>query len=184
MIITHYREKLINSIIYFARNTNKCGKVKLMKLLYFLDFCHFKQTGKSVTGMDYYAWKMGPVPKDLFEELDDMKADLGEAINIVTYDNFKKIVPKKKFDNSYFSKREMKLLEELSYVFKDANADDMTEVSHLENEPWDKTLKTKGMLEKIDYLLAVDKKPGSLTYEEAKERMEEIGELHRALGAL
>ena len=47
MIITHHREKLINAIIYFANNTKRCGKTKLLKLLYFLDFRHFKQTGKS-----------------------------------------------------------------------------------------------------------------------------------------
>ena len=66
MIITHHREKLINAIIYFAKNTTYCGKTKLLKLLYFLDFYQFKQTGKSVTGLDYFAWKMGPVPKELF----------------------------------------------------------------------------------------------------------------------
>jgi len=80
MIITHHREKLINAIIYFANNTKRCGKTKLLKLLYFLDFRHFKQTGKSVTGLDYYAWDMGPVPKDLYNELDAMKPDLKSAI--------------------------------------------------------------------------------------------------------
>jgi len=62
MIITHQRDKLINAIIYLSSNTNYCGKTKLMKLLYFRDFKHFRQTGKSVTGLDYYAWEMGPVP--------------------------------------------------------------------------------------------------------------------------
>jgi uncharacterized phage-associated protein len=47
-----------------------------MKLLYFLDFIHFKQTGKCVTGLDYYAWKRGPVPKKLFDEISgDVSAD-------------------------------------------------------------------------------------------------------------
>lgn len=59
MLITHDREKLINTIIYFAIHVKKCGKIKLFKLLYFLDFEHYKQTGRSVTGLDYYAWKMG-----------------------------------------------------------------------------------------------------------------------------
>jgi hypothetical protein len=59
MIVTHHREKLINAIIYLADHTRYCGKTKLLKLLYFLDFSHFKQTGKSVTGLDYFAWQMG-----------------------------------------------------------------------------------------------------------------------------
>ncbi|MFC1858011.1 Panacea domain-containing protein [Thermodesulfobacteriota bacterium] len=52
-----------------------------MKLLYFLDFIHFKHTGKSVTGLDYYAWQMGPVPRDLYEEISggNKKAPVKEA---------------------------------------------------------------------------------------------------------
>ncbi|EQD73859.1 hypothetical protein B1A_04740, partial [mine drainage metagenome] len=62
MLISHEREKLINAIIFFAIHTRFLGKTKLFKLLYFLDFEHHKETGRSVTGMDYFAWKMGPVP--------------------------------------------------------------------------------------------------------------------------
>ncbi len=81
MIITNHRIKIINAIVYFANNTKYCGKTKLLKLLYFLDFRHFKETGKSVTGLDYYAWNMGPVPKDVYEELSGkMKPDLKQAI--------------------------------------------------------------------------------------------------------
>ena len=40
MLINHEREKLINAIIYFAKNTRFLGKTKLCKLLYFLDFEH------------------------------------------------------------------------------------------------------------------------------------------------
>jgi uncharacterized phage-associated protein len=92
MILTHHREKLINAIIYFATHTKYCGKTKLMKLLYFLDFKYFKQTGKSVTGQDYFAWQMGPVPRDLFEELsDDMRPDLTSAIQPLPKEGFQKI---------------------------------------------------------------------------------------------
>jgi len=30
MIVTHHREKLINVIIYFAKNTKYCGKTKIL----------------------------------------------------------------------------------------------------------------------------------------------------------
>src|SRR3990172_2038157 len=42
MLLSHEREKLINAIIFFADNTRFLGKTKLCKLLYFLDFGHFK----------------------------------------------------------------------------------------------------------------------------------------------
>lgn len=60
MLITHEREKLINAIIFFANHTKHLGKIKLFKLLYLLDFEHFRQTGQNVTGLDYRAWKFGP----------------------------------------------------------------------------------------------------------------------------
>ena len=183
MIITHYREKLINAIIYFAKNTRYCGKTKLLKLLFFLDFRHFKQTGKSVTGLEYFAWEMGPVPRDVFEEFDSMKPDLNEAINIISHEGrFQEIKPKKPFDDEYYSEKEKRLLEEISFMFRDAKADDMVEVTHLKNEPWHRTLKEKGAFGKIDYILAIDNMKDNLPYDEAKERMEEILEMHRIFG--
>lgn len=183
MIITHHREKLINAIIYFAKNTKYCGKTKLLKLLYFLDFCHFKQTGKSVTGLDYYAWKMGPVPKDLFEELSgSMKSDLAEAIATVPINEFQKIAPRKSFSEKYFTGREKKLLERIAFIFKSAKADDMVEATHLKNQPWDKTLKGKGEFERIDYMLAIDDTKESLSPQEAERRNQELIEMHDIFG--
>lgn len=51
MFVSSTREKLINAIVFFAANTRHCGKVKLFKLLYLLDFAHFRETGRSVTGL-------------------------------------------------------------------------------------------------------------------------------------
>ena len=185
MIITHYREKLINAIVYFAAQTKHCGKTKLLKLLYFLDFSHFKQTGKSVTGLAYHAWKMGPVPKDLFEELSaNMKPDMKAAIHdLPDTEGFQQIRPKRKFDGQYFSNKEMKLLEDISFVFQDAKADAMVESTHLKNEPWDRTLKEKGEFKKIDYMLAIDSDIVSLSCDEVMERMEERSEMVEIFGA-
>ena len=182
MIITRHREKLINAIIYFAKHTKYCGKTKLLKLLYFLDFCHFKQTGSSVTDLEYFAWDWGPVPRDLFEELSGkMKDDLKDAINVLAED-FQRIVPRKKFNGEYFSNREKKLLEDLSYVFRNAKAEDIVEATHLKNHPWDRTLREKGRFQKIDYMLSIDDDRDSLSYDEAKERMEEIEEMRQIFG--
>lgn len=184
MIITHHREKLINAIVYFAKNTRYCGKTKLMKLLFFLDFWHFRQTGKSVTGLDYYAWERGPVPKALFEELDHMEPDLREAVSVVKSDDFQGIKARKKVDTRYFTKRELALLEKISFIFKEAKAGDISEVSHLRNQPWFKTLQEKGEYAKIDYMLSVDERePDSLTLDEARERVEAIWEMHQAFEA-
>lgn len=82
MFVTYEREKLINAFIYFVRNTKRCHKLKLFKLLSFLDFEHYRQTGRSVTGLRYDAWPMGPVPSELDEEFKSPPSDLAAAMSI------------------------------------------------------------------------------------------------------
>lgn len=185
MIITHHREKLINAIIFFAQNTKYCGKTKLLKLLYFLDFKHFKQTGKPVTGLNYYAWEMGPVPKNFYEELSGkMRPDLRSAIRITGKEGGLQLIQaQQKFNNQYFSKRELRLLEELSFIFNEAKADMMVESTHLHNQPWDRTLKEKGKFAEIDYMRALDSDRTSLSHEQAGERLKERQEVYHLFGA-
>ena len=182
LLINHNREKLLNSVVYFSKNTRFCGKTKLFKLLYFLDFIHFRETGRSITGLNYYAWDKGPVPQDLFHELKQPDKDLRETIALLEQsedEDYKlcKVIAKKPFDPKYFSKREMKIMENLSFVFKDALVKDIVEITHLKGTPWDKTIKEKGPGKQIDYSLAVDGSKGSLSLEEIKERKSEIKEV-------
>ncbi len=192
MIITNHREKLINAIIYFARHTKKCGMTKLMKLLYFLDFMHFKQTGKSVTGLEYYAWKRGPVPRILYNELTNaMEDDLSRAIAVVQTpigDDkiLHKIVAKsgQRFGTKHFTKRELKLLKETAEIFKDADSEQMVMISHLQNDPWDNTIREKALLAKIDYMLAIDDTPDSLSHEDALEKKHDEELMHKIFGTV
>lgn len=182
LLINHSREKLLSALVYFSKNTRFCGKTKLFKLLYFLDFIHFRETGRSITGLNYYAWDKGPVPQDLFHELKQPDKDLKETIALLQQsedEDYKlcKVIAKKSFDPKYFSRREKKIMEDLSFVFKDAFAKDMVEITHLSGTPWDKTIKEKGPGKQIDYSLAVDGSKGSLSLEEIKERMSEIREV-------
>lgn len=156
MLISHEKEKLYNAIIYFLNNTKHCGKTKLMKLLYFLDFIHFKETGSSVTELEYFAWDFGPYPKDIGDKIDNKYEELLEYVSIEKENNFTVIKPKKKFDDLYFSKRELRILKDVAFIYKEAKTNDMIEITHLKNKPWDKTLKECGKYKKIDYFLSLD----------------------------
>lgn len=183
MIITHQREKLINAIIYFAKNTKYCGRIKILKLLSELDFEHFKQTGRSVTGLNYSAWPMGPVPSELFEELSErMLPDLAKAIEIVPVGELQQIVPKKQFNSKYFTKREKKLLSNFVEIFKNATAEQMKGALHRAGGPWDRTVKEKGLQQPIDYFMALDDSQDSLSRDEAAERIREREEMYQAFG--
>jgi uncharacterized phage-associated protein len=131
MLITHEREKLLQAINFFVRNTKRCGKVKLFKLLYFLDFEHFKVTGRSVTGLNYDAWPMGPVPVSLHNELQAPEPDMAEAFRIEELpirhgtEVMVKIQPQIRFSDLHFTKREMSLMAQLATEYRDATSDEM-----------------------------------------------------------
>lgn len=160
MLISRQREKLINAIVFFAGNTKHCGKTKLFKLLYLLDFQHFRESGRSVTGLDYHAWKNGPVPFALVQEWDGFEADLAAAIDIVPervidFDR-QRVVPKQGFDDSQFTKRELRLMQELAQRHREEMTRPLIGLTHIERGPWDKIWDDgRGNNERIPYALAV-----------------------------
>ncbi len=54
------QRRLENIILFFNEKTD--DRKKLSRLLFILDFDHFRQTGKSATGLDYRATDDGPMP--------------------------------------------------------------------------------------------------------------------------
>lgn len=160
MIKLHEREKLINAAVFFAENTKYCGKIKLIKLLYLLDFEHFRQTGRNVTGLEYRAWRMGPVPVALYQEWDAPEPDLSEAIEIVPEKVFdfvrEQVVPRRAFDASHFTRRELRLMSELASKFRDELSKPLVNYTHAELGPWSKIWDGgRGDQERIPYSLAV-----------------------------
>lgn len=156
------RQKLINAVIYFAQNTAHCGKIKLFKLLYLLDFQHFQETGKSVTGFDYQAWKFGPVPVKLMEEWESFGEDFMNAVHIEServYDYQRQSVKPNRgvcFDESEFTPRQLRIMKTLSEEYKDTFSPAMIDVTHAQNGAWDKVWQNgKGAFDPIPYDLGV-----------------------------
>lgn len=156
------RSRQRNAIVYFARNTAACGKVKLFKLLYLLDFEHFRETGKSVTGYIYEAWKFGPVPVELMEEWEEFEQDLNEVVEIVpekVIDFTRETVKVKsgiEFDDDNFTPRQMKIIQALAEKYRDTLSPAMIDVTHQQNGAWDKVWANgAGAQKEIPYELAV-----------------------------
>ena len=168
MTITEH--KIVNGIKYFVKHTKNVGRTKLFKLLYFWDFCFFKKYGMSITCYDYYTYPFGPVPKKIYNQIlsDDLPDFLKNEISIIQVandedydDQYKKfkvyILPgKNKIDENWFTPIEFKMLEEVAFIFKETTARDMTEITHLFNSPWNKTVKQFGYDHLIDIYLALD----------------------------
>jgi uncharacterized phage-associated protein len=144
MFIKRDREKLINAIVYFLNETKHCHTLKLFKLLNFADFEHFRQTGRSITALDYRALPKGPVPTALFEEIKRGGGqDLRNAISLYEVKDEltdallrRDLKPRVAFDKKWFTKRELQILERVAFFFKEMKADDMSEFSHGTKKPW------------------------------------------------
>lgn len=163
MIVTHNREKLLNAIIYFSENAGLLNKTRLYKLLYLLDFEHFKETGRSVTGLEFHAWEMGPVPVALEEELDSPKDDFVDNIRIEIVQNKRQynpsinLHPKSKFDSKHFTKRELRILNSIAEKHGMCSTDDLIRLTHQEGQPWHKVWEIeKRQYDEIPYEYILD----------------------------
>jgi len=172
--------KLKAIIRYLCTYTNPLflGKVKLMKLIYFIDFTNLKKYGVPITYDNYYNLELGPIPsviKNLVDEVDTNfdEAELADTIAIVKKSGSKihRVVCHRKFsrnDRKYFSENELKVLKEVCSRFKDKNTKYLVEQSHKE-APWQKT----HFRDEISYTLAAED-PDSLVNKEEIELLNKL----------
>lgn len=162
-VLTHSeRQRLLQAVVYFASHTQHCGKIKLFKLLYLLDFEHFRQTGKSATGLDYQAWKFGPVPIELMEEWEELGPDLASLVHIVeerVIDLDRQAVKVNagvQFDPEPFSPRQLRIMRDLAERFRGKYSAKMIDVTHAQNGAWDRVWQNgQGARRAIPYELAI-----------------------------
>lgn len=162
-VLTHSeRQRLLQAMVFFAYNTQHCGKIKLFKLLYLLDFEHFRQTGKSATGLDYEAWKFGPVPIELMEEWEDLGPDLASLVHIVEekvidYDRQAvKVNDGVHFDAEPFSPRQLRIMQAVAEQYRNTYSPKMIDVTHAQNGAWDRVWQNgDGAHRAIPYELAI-----------------------------
>lgn len=178
-------------MVYFSKKVHKPTKMMMYKLLAELDFRHFKQTGLPVTNLEYEAWKFGPVPRSLNEEITEkgdiaLPMDMAEALDCAKSDWEKgsgekgvefRFKAKRSANLSVFTPRQKRLLEEIAFIYSSATATMASKASHEANMPWTKTVGEKGEGAVIDYLDQLDKN-SPVDRDEARERMEEIKAFH------
>lgn len=175
-------DKLRHAVLFFASKERCMTLTKLMKLLYFLDFRHYEQTGFAVTGQQYEAWEHGPVPRKVWAELRAKTEDYGLSgvVSLIPFEGGNgtgyKVAPVRGavFDEEYFSRRELRIMNQVEEMFRGVNSGDISMASHEPLGPWAKTWrKCKGIRGAdecvIDYDLALTKV--------SAEKKEQIAEL-------
>jgi uncharacterized phage-associated protein len=148
-------EKLANVLIAFITNCNKefNDRLKLNKLLFYLDFSHYKCHGSSVTGISYRAIKFGPVPTNydniytLFENEEIIASDWIVDTNRAGKEVFE---TSNSFDNSKFEQNELETLDIIIDKFKDFASWDLVDLSHNE-KGWLDLNSQKGVISYQEY---------------------------------
>jgi uncharacterized phage-associated protein len=160
-------------LAYFTNNTDTkyLGKVKLMKLFYFLDFDHVRKYGTPVTYDTYFNMEHGPVPsqvKDLVEQVadDPEKALLSNVIHCEFPEGTRmcRVLPNRAFtekDRLQFTDTELEVMQAVAKRYQLANTDKVEADSHQE-APWAET----SLLDRIPYQLAAHDKNAEVTEEE------------------
>ena len=97
MIINHHKEKAYHAATFFLNNIPTCSEENLRILLYAFDFEHYRQTGRSVTNLNYEAWTKGETPAEILDAIKNKNADICES-----------------FNEKFFSKRQLKLLQDIA----------------------------------------------------------------------
>ena len=127
-------DKIKNMIIYFAQNQVKLYKTKLLKLLWYTDALNFSRTTKSISGLTYIHLTYGPVPEDRDELLGLLEKMGAIRIEVDTSTSYtgECIETDAKFDDSLFSAKELRVLQEVNQKFLNYSATDMVKLSHVE----------------------------------------------------
>jgi uncharacterized phage-associated protein len=164
--------KYQNAILYFVSQINNktLGKIKLMKLLYYLDFDHFEQFGTSVTGDDYLRWEMGPVPATAATVISHMVADgqlLVESEDIGLPNPQSRYTALRPYDVHVFLPSEVAVLFAVAGKWEHHSGADMVRAVHGE-PPWIETAANAV----IDYRLAL-KRSGKDSEPPEVEQMDE-----------
>ncbi len=141
--------KFANMVIYFLSVAPY--KTKLNKLLFYADFSHFKYFGRSISGCEYAAIDMGPVPdnyKLIFGLLEEEKFICSE-IESFQEKEVDRYSPCMMFNSSIFTDSEQQTLNLIHYALGSLNTQSLINKSH-DEEAWQNNAANKF---NIDYAL-------------------------------
>ncbi len=125
-------KKFANMVLYFLKVAQ--FKTKLNKLLFYADFANYKSTGFSISGCNYAAIDMGPVPDNfkMIYGLLEQENIFSTEMKMVYDREAEKFIPQQPFDASLFSEKEIEIMNIVRLKFGRCNANELIKISHEE----------------------------------------------------
>ena len=117
-----------------ARDEHYFGRVKLNKVLFYIDFRAYRDNGQAVTGAEYQRMDFGPVPRELRTVLDQMLQDKSAALREELVGSYtqSRVVPLREADTSVFSAEELNVIDSVLSEFRGLSGSRSSDLSHEE----------------------------------------------------
>ena len=141
------REKLANTIVFFAEKIPNLPKTKLLKLLYFVEEFYVRKHKVPFLDIDFEVWQAGPVNRDVYIELSDTPELLSGYIFTRQEGDATIIIPMKSFCDDDFSDAEIEILNFVLDNLGKLTGAELVELTHRPQSPWYQIAKEKGLLE-------------------------------------
>ena len=124
-------DKIEVLISYIAEKVPNLFKVKLMKMLWYVDAVSCKMRGRAMTGLVYRHNTMGALPMGHYSlmNLENLNVHEEESYN---YDSMLHIYPTKGMDYSILNDDEKEIIDKVINKFKNYKAKDIIEYMHEE----------------------------------------------------
>ena len=148
--------KFTEMVVYFTERLEP-WKTKLNKLLFYADFAMFKYSAYSISGAQYRAIPLGPVPNNFDGLFDYIARQDHVEIHYTTFPNGsfgEQFKPKsnKAFNSGMFTDKELNIMELIAKIFYKSSAREIIDISH-EEKAWKENEKDRKI---IDYNYAFD----------------------------
>ena len=124
-------DKIEAVISYIAESVTNLFKVKLMKMLWYVDACSYKLNGCAVTGMVYRHNNMGALPVGHYSLMNLENLNIHEEESD-KYDSMLHIYPTEGMDYSILSADEKRIIDKVIKKFKNYKAKDIIDYMHEE----------------------------------------------------
>jgi len=119
-------------------NNEHLGKVKLMKLLYYIDFDHYMKHGQSITGDTYIKLEYGPVPRhgpEMLDEMCEIEWLQMKVEPVISYAKYNFHLIKRLEDPQYLSEEEIATITAVIEKWKSHSRQEIVTAVHGE-PPW------------------------------------------------
>ena len=124
-------DKIEAIISYIAEKVANLFKVKLMKMLWYVDALSYKKDGYAITGLVYRHNEMGALPIGHYRLMSLENLNVREEVS-VNYDSMLHVYPSKGMDYSVLSTRDKKIIDTVIKKFKNYKAQEIVDYMHEE----------------------------------------------------